>query len=166
MPSLHPDPDRPLSLPIVESLIDAQLIRNMRDRATSRCSSGHLSLFLALTDSWLKTCEEFARRHHSQHARSQRFDASAFDRAYSELLVIATPNIANKPYPADRLEHLLDLFDVLGLTKSRIAINAVDEGSALHRDSSHVVQNDAIGPTTTIESTSDIPNFAEHSVIV
>jgi len=99
-------------LDAVNSIINNHLIRNTRDVAYSRCDNGHLSLFLALLDGWLRSCEEYVRRH-----RSERFadDISGFEDAYEELTAAASPHISNKPY---RFDNLLYLFDNLGLTKS------------------------------------------------
>jgi hypothetical protein len=59
---LHTLADAVLPLEGVNSIINNQLIRNMRDVASQRCDNGHLSLFLALVDGWLRSCEEYARR--------------------------------------------------------------------------------------------------------
>jgi hypothetical protein len=96
----------------VYTTIDNQLIRDMRDIVHKRCDNGFLSLFLALVDGWLRSCEEYIRR-----SSGKRFanDISGFEDAYKELMVVATPNIANKAY---RFDNLVYLFDSLGLTNS------------------------------------------------
>jgi hypothetical protein len=45
------------------SIIEKQLIRDMKANASSRCDNALLSVFLALVDSWLRSCEEYVRRH-------------------------------------------------------------------------------------------------------
>lgn len=96
----------------VYATIDNQLIRAVRDIVHKRCDSGFLSLFLALVDGWLRSCEEYIRR--SSGKRSAN-DVLGFENAYRELMVVATLNIANKAY---RFDNLVYLFDSLRLTNS------------------------------------------------
>ncbi len=96
----------------VYSIINNQLIRDIRDVVHRRCDIAHLTVFLALVDGWLRSCEEYVRR-----SSSKRFanDIVEFEDAYKKLMVVATPNITNKAY---RFDNLVYLFDSLGLTNS------------------------------------------------
>ncbi|KAL5313796.1 hypothetical protein ACEPPN_018219 [Leptodophora sp. 'Broadleaf-Isolate-01'] len=78
---------------------------------TKRCGNGFLSLFLAFVDGWLRSCEEYIRRSGKRFAN----DALGFEDAYKKLMLVATPNIANKAY---RFDNLVYLYDSLGLTNS------------------------------------------------
>ena len=99
-------------LEIIYSIINDQLIRNVQNVANQRCDNGHLSLFLALMDGWLRSCEEYVRR-----LRSPRFadDISGFEDAYRELIAVSTPYMPDQSF---KIDHILYLFDSLGLTKS------------------------------------------------
>lgn len=91
------------------AIIDERLIRDVRDIVQKRCDTGFLTLFLALVDGWLRSCEEHIRR-----SSRKRFadDIRGFEDAYKKLVVVATPYIANKAY---RFDNLVSLFDNLGL---------------------------------------------------
>ncbi|KAI0006611.1 hypothetical protein F4779DRAFT_595885 [Xylariaceae sp. FL0662B] len=93
----------------VRGLIDRQLIRNRREIALQRCDNGHLSLWLALVDTWLASCEEYARKNCKRFAA----DVAAFDGAHEELTAVAVLHTAEKNYGFD---NILQLFDSLGLT--------------------------------------------------
>lgn len=95
----------------MNSIINNQLIRNMRDIAYLRCDNAHLSLFVALVDGWLRSCEEYVRRHSSKRFAD---DILGVESAQRELIAVATRHV-NKSYHFDNLLHL---FDNLGLTKS------------------------------------------------
>jgi len=97
-----------------------------------RCDIGHLSLFLAMMDGWLKSCEEYVRRN-----RSKRFGDHIlrFENAYKELVAIANAHTTRMSYSFD---NLLYLFDDLGLTEPCSDV-AGDENLLKERDS---------GPTT------------------
>ncbi|OAQ61598.1 hypothetical protein VFPPC_14598 [Pochonia chlamydosporia 170] len=95
----------------VRSVINTQLIRNTRDCVGLRLDCGHLSLFLASVDGWLRSCEEFILKQPSIRTSS---NISAFEDAYQELIAAAAPHTASESYVPD---DLLGLFDNLGLIK-------------------------------------------------
>lgn len=90
----------------VQALIDSQLIRHVRDAVRRRCDVAILSLFLALVDGWLRSCEEFARRGSAELFAN---DVAGFESAYQNLMV---------PGEDYRFDNLVCLFDTLSPTGS------------------------------------------------